>query len=64
MTDGVENLLFVVLAEELVDVGELLSDGLLEYPERNGDGLQILGSGGHVNVDGLEAGVVNDRGLG
>jgi len=61
LADGVEDLALVVLAEQLVDVGEFLGDWLLEYPEGNGYGLQIFGTSCHVDVDGLESGIIDDR---
>lgn len=64
LTDGVEDLSFIVAAEELVDGREGGDDGLLEDPETDSHVLEILGSGGDGDVDGLELDVVDDGFLG
>ena len=46
-----------------MDFRQFFGDWLLQDAEGNGDGLQVLCSGGHVDVDGLEAGVVDDGDL-
>jgi hypothetical protein len=43
-----------------MDLRKFLSDRLLQYPEGNGDGLQVLGTGSDVDVDRLETCVVDD----
>lgn len=63
LADGVEDLLLVVLAQQLVDLRQFFWDGLLQDPEGDADGLQVLGSGGDVDVDGLQPGVVDDGAL-
>ena len=39
---------------------KFLYDRLLEDTERNADSLQIFGTCGHVNIDGLQSGIVDD----
>jgi hypothetical protein len=46
-----------------MDIGEFIRDGLLQDPEGNSDSLEVLGTGGDVNVDGSETGVVDDGAL-
>jgi hypothetical protein len=46
-----------------MDIGEFICDGLLQDPERDSDSLEVLSTGGDVNVDGSETGVVDDGAL-
>lgn len=60
LTDRVEDLLLVVLSQQLVDLWEFLGDGLLQDTEGDGDGLEVFGTSGDVDVDGFQPGIVDD----
>jgi hypothetical protein len=46
-----------------MDVRKFLSNGLLQNSERDGNSLEIFGTCGDMNIDGLESRVVDDWGL-
>jgi len=60
LSNRIEHLLLIILSEELVNFRKLLYDRLLEDTKRNADSLQIFGTCGHVNIDGLQSGIVDD----
>lgn len=43
-----------------MDFWELFDDRLLEYSEGDSDSLEVFGTSCHVDVDGLESGLVYD----
>ena len=53
MTDRVEYFFLIVLAEQLMDVWELIGDWLLKDSKGNADSLEILGTSDHMNIDGF-----------
>lgn len=63
LADGVEDFLFIITTQELMDGGEMFGDGLLEDSQWDGDCLQVFGTGDDVNIDWPETAVVDDGGL-
>ena len=56
----IENLLLIVFSHELVDLRKLISNGLLQNPKRYCHSLQIFGTSGDMDVNGLESCIVYD----
>jgi len=59
-SNGGQDTLIVVLAEDRVDLGQLVGNGTVQDAERDVDILQILAAGDHGNVAGLRADVEDD----
>lgn len=63
MADGVEDFLFVITTQKLMDGGEVFGDGLLQDSQRNCYSLQVLCTCDDVDVDRSESAIVDDGSL-
>jgi hypothetical protein len=60
LANGVEYLLLIVLSQELMDVREFISDRLLEDTKGDAYSLQILSTSSDMDINRLQASIVND----